>query len=138
MSTTTKPARVLLVDDHPAVIRRILGLVSAEFEVVEVLGEGESVEAAVAEHEPDLVVLDISLPGMTGLEVAARLRAAEYRSKIIFLTVHEDADYARAAFNAGALGYVVKPRLATDLLPALREALRGRRFVSPSRELEGL
>ena len=77
-----------------------------------------------------MLVLDISMPVLNGIEAARRLKAAGFRAKIVVLTVHEDEDYLRAALAAGADGYVVKSRLARDLPLALREALAGRTFVS--------
>jgi DNA-binding NarL/FixJ family response regulator len=77
-------------------------------------------------------VLDISMPVMNGVEAARRLRAAGTSAKIVFLTVHADQDYVRAALGTGALGYVLKSELASDLLPCLREALQGRSYVSPA------
>jgi DNA-binding NarL/FixJ family response regulator len=74
--------------------------------------------------------MDISMPRLSGLEAARQLKAAGCRAKVVFLTVHKDQDYVRSALAAGALGYVVKDRLASDLVPALREALADHRFVS--------
>jgi DNA-binding NarL/FixJ family response regulator len=82
---------------------------------------------------PDVVVLDISMPGMSGLEVAARLRADDRAPAIVFLTIHDEAEIAAVARALGALAYVVKARLATDLAPAVRAAFGGRPFVSPLR-----
>jgi DNA-binding NarL/FixJ family response regulator len=79
---------------------------------------------------PDVVVLDISMPILDGIQVAKRLREADPNSKIVFLTVAKDPDICRAALETGALGYVWKPRLGTDLTPALQQAVRGSRFVS--------
>jgi len=138
MDTSAKPAQVLLVDDHPAILRQVVQLLTEEFEVADTLEDGSRLEAAVAESHPDLIVLDITLPGLSGIELARRLTASGCPARIVFLTVHADADYARAAFAAGALGYVVKLRLGSDLLPALHAALEGRRYVSPCRELEGV
>ena len=76
------------------------------------------------------------MPGMSGIETARHLRAAGSRAKIVFLTVHADPDYIRAGLAAGATAYVVKSRLASDLVPAIREALAGRSFVSPSIQSE--
>jgi DNA-binding NarL/FixJ family response regulator len=90
------------------------------------------------EHRPDIIVLDIRLPPVSGLVLASQLRDAGCSAKIVFLTVHDDPDYVRAAFAAGAIGYVLKTRLSLDIVLALRAALQSERFISPSAELEGL
>jgi DNA-binding NarL/FixJ family response regulator len=138
VNTAIQAKRVLLVDDHSAMARQVAQLLSPEFEVVETLPSGAQLEAALPRSRPDLLVLDITLPGASGIALARRLTAAGCQTPIIFLTVHADADYAREALAAGGLGYVVKPRLGTDLLPALRGALAGRRFISPCPELAGV
>lgn len=130
-----RKVRVILVDDHPAILRQTLQLLPERFEVVETSEDGMGVEAAMRELDPDVIVLDITLPVISGVEVARRLRAAGCRARIIFLTVHADSDYAREALHVGALGYVIKPRLASDLVPALEAVLDGKRFVSPCPEL---
>ena len=130
-----KKVRVILVDDHPAVLRQTIQLLPERFEVVETSEDGLGVQAAVRELDPDVVVLDITLPVVSGVEVARRLRASGCRARIIFLTVHADSDYAREALHVGALGYVIKPRLASDLVPALDAVLAGKRFLSPCPEL---
>jgi DNA-binding NarL/FixJ family response regulator len=76
-------------------------------------------------------VLDISMPGLTGIEAARQLREAGSSAKVVFLTVHERVEFVNACLAEGALGYVVKSRLAVDLIPAIREALSGHRFISP-------
>ena len=138
MSDDAKKARVILVDDHPAVLRQTMQLLPERFDVVDTSQDGSELLSAVRDLEPDLVVLDITLPLMSGMELARRLRAAGHKTKIIFLTVHADADYLNEAFEIGALGYVTKPRLASDLVPALDAALGGKRFVSPCPELIGV
>jgi len=138
VNTHIQAARVILVDDHPTVLRQVSGWLAGEFDVVAALEEGSGLVKAVEEFQPDLVVLDISLPGASGIELASQLQRAGYPGKVVFLTVHSDPDYARAAFAAGAIGYVVKTRLATDLIPALRSALAGERFISPCPGLEEL
>src|SRR5262245_21085308 len=110
MNTRASTARVLLLDDHPAVLRQVSQLLPPEFEVIAMLEDGTGLKAAVEEHQPDLVVLDISLPGSSGIELASQLWRARSRCKVVFLTVHEDVDYALAAFATGAVGYVVKAR----------------------------
>ncbi len=124
--------RVLLADDHQDFLTVTKRLLEPEFDVVKTVGDGKALIAAVAELDPDVVVLDISMPVLNGIEAARQLAAAACRARIVFLTVHRDPDYLRAALGAGALGYVVKSRLASDLVPALREVLAGRLVVSPS------
>jgi CheY-like chemotaxis protein len=130
VSAPTEPSRVLLVDDHPAVLRQVAQLLSGEFRVVGNLADGRELMPAIRDHHPDLLVLDISLPGASGIDLARQLADTPAAPKIVFLTVHEDPDYAREALETGALGYVVKSRLASDLIPALHAALEGKRFVS--------
>ena len=127
--------RIILVDDHPAILRQTLELLPERFEVVEVFQDGSRLIASARELKPDIIVLDITLPLISGVELARRLRDAGCRAGIVFLTVHADPDYAWEAFNAGALGYVIKPRLASDLVSAIDAALAGERFVSPCPEL---
>ena len=85
---------------------------------------------AVGSLRPDVVVLDISMPGMTGLEVASTLRHQGSTAAVVFLTVHDDQDFVNAAHEAGGTGYVVKRRLVMDLMVAVQEARAGRSFVS--------
>jgi DNA-binding NarL/FixJ family response regulator len=123
---------VLLADDHDDFLATAVRHLEPHFDVLNAVSTGEALLDQAAKLEPDLVVLDISMPALSGIETARRLKAAGSPARIVFLTMHADPDYIRAAFETGALGYVVKSRLATDLLPCLREALAGRPFVSPS------
>lgn len=132
VNTPLPRPRVLLVDDHQEVPRQVAQLLSRDFDVVATLSDGRALSQNVEEHHSDLVVLDITLPGASGIELARRLAASVAPPKIVFLTVHADPDYAREALDAGGLGYVVKSRLASDLVPALNAALLRNRFVSPS------
>lgn len=136
MSASIQLSRVLLVDDHPAVLRQVAQLLSGEFQVVDTLPDGHNLQQIVDTRHPDIIVLDVSLPDISGIELARQLTAAAAAPKIVFLTVHDDPDFARAALATGALGYVIKSRLASDLIPALHAALEGRRFVSRSPDLE--
>jgi DNA-binding NarL/FixJ family response regulator len=124
--------RVLLADDHDDLLRVVARLLEPEFEVVKTVGTGQAAVDESAMLKPDLLILDISMPVLNGIEAAKRLRACGSLAKIVFLSVHADQDYLRAAMAAGALGYVVKSRMALDLLPALKEAVAGRSYVSPS------
>jgi DNA-binding NarL/FixJ family response regulator len=135
MDTVAKPARLLLADDHAAVIGQSVRLLAGEFAIVGAVGNGLELIEAAARLDPDVVVLDITMPDLDGIEAARRLQRAGCRAKLVFLTVQEDPDYVRAAMEAGGAAYVVKARLASDLIPAIHEALAGRRFVSPSLNL---
>jgi len=128
--------RVLLADDHEAVLDRVKSLLEKEFQVVGTARDGQAAIEAVAELNPDVLILDISMPVLTGIQTAVRLKLMKSEVRIVFLTVHEDPDFVREALATGALGYVAKPRLATDLPLAIKEVLAGRSFVSPSIPLE--
>lgn len=95
--------------------------------------DGQSALTAADTLRPDVIVLDISMPGMDGFEVAARLKHAGSTAAVVFLTVHDDEEVMHAAAATGAIGYVLKRRLATDLTHAVVEARAGRRFVSDPR-----
>ena len=123
---------VLLADDHGDFLATAVRHLEPHFEVLRAVTDGQALLDEAARLEPDIVVLDISMPLLNGIEAARRLKAAGSPARIVFLTMHADPDYVRAALATGALGYVVKSRLASDLLPSIREALAGRSFVSPS------
>jgi DNA-binding NarL/FixJ family response regulator len=124
--------RILLADDQSEMLEKVAELLHDEFDVVGAVENGERAMEFTARHDPDLLILDISMPVLNGIHTASRLKAAGSRAKVIFLTVHRDRDFVNAAFSAGALGYVLKPRLATDLVPAVRLVLQGRVFISPT------
>lgn len=124
--------RVLLADGHEKMLDVISHLLEEDFDVVATVRDGESVIDAVARLDPDLVVLDIFLPILNGFQIAARLKESNSRTKVVMLTIDDDPYYVEAAFSAGVLGYVLKSRIAIDLIPANREVLQGRTFVSPS------
>ena len=123
--------RVLLADGVQHIRERVKELLQGDFDVVGSTQNGQQAIKAAAVLNPDLLVLDIFMPGLSGIEVASRLRESGCRSKIVFLTIYEDRDYVEAAFSAGASGYVCKSRVASDLIPALQSVLRGKRFISP-------
>jgi len=107
-------------------------LLKPTFDVVGTVGNGKALLEAVARLEPDVILTDISMPILNGIEAANQLSASSCKSKIVFLTVHTDPDFVSACLATGALGYVVKSHMATDLRPAIQAALAGRVFVSPS------
>jgi len=122
--------RVVLADDHQAVVEKVRSVLGEDFEIVGAVADGNQAVDAVLVLNPDVLVIDISMPVLDGFQAAARLQKANCRAKIIFLTIHEDQDYVAAALHLGASGYVTKSRLAADLVPAIRAALQGRTFVS--------
>ncbi len=121
---------MLLVDDNDAILQRAAATLAVTCEIVGRASDGLSALKAVAALQPDVVVLDISMHGMTGLEVAERLRTTGSKALIVFLTVHDDEEFVQAALATGAIGYVIKARLTSDLVLAIAEARAGRRFVS--------
>ena len=123
--------RILLADDHPEMLKKVAQLLEGDFEVVAAVENGERLIEAAINLDPDLIVLDISMPVLNGIEAACRLKESASRAKVIFLTMHEDPGFVTAAFSAGALAYVLKARLVTDLIPAIREVLQGHVFASP-------
>jgi DNA-binding NarL/FixJ family response regulator len=123
--------RVLLADDMPEMVESVTQLLRRDFDVVGYAENGEEAIEAMAHLNPDLLVLDISMPVLNGIQVASLLRESGSGVKLIFLTVHEDPDYIEAAFSVGASDYVFKSRVATDLIPAVEGVLRGHKFTSP-------
>jgi len=118
--------RVLLVDDNLATLARVSTALAPGCAIVGAMRDGPSALAAARELSPDVIVLDISMPGMNGFELATRLRQIGSKAALVFLTVHVEDEFVMAAREVGALGYVEKPRLAVDLLHAVREARAGR------------
>jgi DNA-binding NarL/FixJ family response regulator len=125
------PRSVLLADDHEEFLAAVVRHLEPHFDVIRTVDNGQALLEEAVRLEPDLIVLDISMPVLNGIETAKRLRAMGSPARIVFLTVQADPDYVRAALGSGALGYVLKSELASDLLPCLREAFAGRSFVSP-------
>lgn len=124
-------SRVLLADDHKIVLEGLRGLLQSEFEII---GEVEDGRALVAEAErlrPELVVADISMPNLNGIDAARLIKKIDERIRIVFLTMHADVTYAAGAFEAGASGFVLKHSAPQELISAMREALRGQTYVSP-------
>jgi DNA-binding NarL/FixJ family response regulator len=123
--------RVLLADDHRILAEGLCGLLEPEFEVVGVVADGRELVAAAKEHRPDVIVADVTMPSLNGIEAAGQLRDGGVAAKVVFLTMHRDVAYARRALEAGAAGYVLKHSAAIELVTAVREALRGQTYVTP-------
>jgi two-component system response regulator NreC len=122
--------RILLADDNPGIRELLIDMLTPTFDVIGEAVDGQALVRAAIELKPDVLVLDISMPVLTGIEVANMLRKAGVAARIVFLTVFDDSDFVDAAFAAGALGYVVKARMNSDLVSAIREVHTGRRFLS--------
>jgi len=123
--------RVLLVDDDERIRARAAAALTPGCEVVGSVKDGSTALGVVGALRPDVVVLDISMPGMSGFDVAAHLQKAGWTARIVFLSVHEEEEFVLASERTGGIGYVVKRRLVSDLLFAVHEAQAGRSFVSP-------
>ncbi len=122
--------RILLADDHPQLLERVAALLRPSFEVVGTVQNGQELVAEAIRLDPDVIVADITMPVMTGIEAARRLREAGSRSRLVFLTVHPEEEFVTAGMAEGALGYVVKSRMRTDLIPAIKAALNGQPYIS--------
>jgi DNA-binding NarL/FixJ family response regulator len=122
--------RVVLADDHQQMIAIVGQTLGEQFEVVSAVEDGKQAVDAVLRLNPDVLVIDISMPVLNGLQAAKQLQTADSRTKIIFLTIYQSGDFLDAAFSAGASGYVNKGRLSTDLIPAIHEVMLGRTFIS--------
>ena len=125
-------ASILLADDHPAVCESVAALLESDFDVVGTVTNGRDLLTEAKRLQPDVVVSDISMPLLDGIAAVTQLRASDCRTKVIFLTVHDRAEFVRAGLAAGAVGYVVKSQLTNDLIPAIHEILAGHRFISPA------
>lgn len=123
--------RVLIAEDFVPVQEALKNQLTPEYEIVAIVGDGQSALTAAAALHPDIVLLDISLPDMTGLEVARQLRKSGREIKIIFVTSHGERDYAEAAFRIGADGYVQKRAIVSELPDALKQVLSGISYRSP-------
>jgi len=124
--------RVLLADDHEEVLARVRVILGEEFDIVNAVNNGRDAIEETERLDPDVLVIDISMPILNGLQAASKLRETNLRTKIVFLTVHEDPDFVAAALAAGASAYVTKEDVTTDLLPAIYEVLQGGTYISQS------
>lgn len=124
-------ARILIADDHEDTRELVAQLLASEYDVVAMVGDGKAAVAATLRLEPDLVVLDISMPVMNGLTAAWHLKQCARPPKVVFITCHADTAYVEEASRLGAEGYVMKPNLFSDLGEAILAVLAGGRYRSP-------
>jgi DNA-binding NarL/FixJ family response regulator len=124
-------ATVLIADDHPSLLSGLVSLLEETFEVVGAVVNGHLLVEAAARLRPDVVVTDISMPGLNGLEALEQLKAARSDIKVVVLTMYADAALAAEAIRAGASAFVVKVFAADELETAINEVLQGRVYLSP-------
>lgn len=124
--------RVLLADDHQIVAEGVARLLAADYELLAILTDGNALVDAALEERPDIVVADIAMPGVSGIEALRQLQAAGSLAPVVFLTMHNEPAMVEEALDAGARGYVLKAAAGEELLQAMREVLAGRAYVSPA------
>lgn len=122
--------RIIIADDNPEILQITRDMLQPYFEVLAAVSDGDSALREASQGNPDVMVLDISMGNVSGIEVARRLQESSCHIKIIFLTVHEDPEFIRSALSAGGAAYVFKSRIDTDLIPAIESACSGKLFVS--------
>ena len=125
-------SRVLLAEDHPGVAEQLRKLLEVEFDVVGTVADGHALLRAADECHPDVIVTDIMMPGLDGIAVTAALIARRLCTRVVLVTVHDDPGLAERGYAAGALAYVLKHSAGHELVPAVRAAMRGERYVPPS------
>ncbi len=130
--TTKRKPQVLIADDHSLVAEGIKKLLEHEVDFIGIANDGRALLKAVETHEPDLVLIDINLPLLNGIDAALQLKKVAPRLKIIFLTMHAEKEFVARAFRLGASGYVLKQGAADELLFAVQQVLKGHTYVSPT------
>ena len=123
--------KILVADDHPIIVVGLRRLLEPTFEVVAIVENGRELIVAAKKLNPDVIVVDISMPLLNGIDAVSQIRSEGIQAKIIFLTMHTEANYARRALAEGASGYVLKHSASSELLFAIQQALAGRTFVTP-------
>jgi DNA-binding NarL/FixJ family response regulator len=126
-----KRTRVLLADDHKIVLDGLRSLLEPKFDLVGTVEDGRALVSAVQQLRPDVIVVDISMPLLNGIEAVRQIKKLEPQVKVVFLTMHPDVTYAIRAFESGASGYVLKHSASSELLTAIQEAMKGRTYVTP-------
>ena len=126
-----KRTRILLADDHNMVIEAMKNLLEPEFEVIGTVSDGRALVAKAIELNPDVIVMDISMPLLNGLEAGRQLKTALPKVKFIYLTMNQDQDIIAEAFKIGAIGFLVKQCAYSELRNAIRQSLMGRSYVTP-------
>jgi DNA-binding NarL/FixJ family response regulator len=123
--------RIFLADDHPAVLKATAALLKSQFEIVGNATDGATLVSEVLRLSPDVAVVDITMPVLSGIDAIRQLRESAPLVKIVFLTVHSEPQFMEACMAEGALGYVLKIHMKAHLIPAIQAALVGRSYVCP-------
>ncbi len=133
-----KRTRILLADDHTLTLEGIRSVVEPHHEIAEMVTDGRALVDAAFRLKPDLIILDITMPLLNGIDAAVQIRKSFPGMKLLFVTMHVNPAYLEAALNAGAMGYVLKSAAREELLDAIGSVLKGRIYVSPSLSSEHL
>ena len=123
--------RVILADDHTLLLEAFEKLLAPECDIVAKVADGRALLAAVREHHPDVVVLDLAMPLLNGIDAARQIKQEDRSVRLVFVTMNEDPDLAAEAFRIGASAYLLKRSAASELLVAIREVMKGRSYVTP-------
>jgi DNA-binding NarL/FixJ family response regulator len=123
--------RIFLADDHPAVLKATTALLAHQFDIVGNATDGASLVSEALRLSPDVIVIDITMPGLSGIDAAHRVRESNPTVKIVFLTVHSEQQFIEACMAEGASGYVLKSHMKAHLIPAIQSALVGRSYICP-------
>jgi DNA-binding NarL/FixJ family response regulator len=123
--------RIFLADDHPAVLKATTLLLEPQFDIVGNAMDGATLVSEVVRLCPDVIVVDITMPVLSGIDAAHQLRESVPSAKIVFLTVHAEQEFMKACMAEGALGYVLKSHMKGHLIPAIRAALLGQAYICP-------
>jgi len=127
--------RVLLADDNEILVKRVAEHLASSCDVVGIAHDGQDLISQALYLAPDVIVTDIAMPILTGVEAVHQLREARLTVRFVFLTVHSEDEFLQACLEEGAVGYVVKSRIKADLIPTIHSAMAGKLFVSPSRSV---
>jgi len=126
-----KRPRVLLADDHRMVAEGLRGLLESEFELVGIVEDGRALLTTAENLRPDVIVVDISMPLLNGIEAVRQIKKTDKNTRVVFLTMHPDVTYAASAFEAGASGYVLKHSAPSELVAAIQSVLKGKTYITP-------
>jgi len=126
----TRP-RVLLADDHAQLLEAATALLSPHYDTVGTASDGEMLIQQALRLRPEVIVTDVTMPGVSGIEAIRRLHELDFSARVVILTIHQEEEFMKACMAEGALGYVIKSQMKSHLIPAVEAALAGRSYISP-------